>query len=355
MSALFRFARPALFAFDGEAAHRMTLRLLKAGLGPRRGAPTSPRLAQSLFGLAFPNPVGLAAGFDKNAEVPGAALKLGFGFVECGTVTPRPQAGNPRPRLFRLVADAALINRLGFNNEGAQAAEENLKKRAGKAGIVGINLGANKDAADRIADYVAGYRRLAPLAAYVTVNISSPNTPGLRGLQNPAELAELLGRLTEARRAMVLARPILLKIAPDLDDAAIGAIAEACIAHGIDGLIVSNTTLARPATLRALNAGEAGGLSGRPLFAPSTRALAVASLAAHGRLPLVGVGGVANAEDAYAKIAAGARLVQLYTAMVYEGSTLPVRIARGLDALLERDGLTVDTLSGRDAAKWAAS
>lgn len=353
MSALFRLARPALFALDGERAHRLTLAILRAGLGPRVRASSSPRLAQTLFGLSFPNPLGLAAGFDKNAEVPDAALRLGFGFVECGTVTPKPQQGNPKPRLFRLTGDGAVINRLGFNNQGHDVVLARARARAGRGGIVGINLGANKDAADRIADYVAGYRLLAAEFDYVTVNISSPNTPGLRGLQNPAELAELLARITQARRETV-ARPILLKIAPDLDDTAIAAIVEACISHGLDGLIVSNTTLARPATLKDAKAAESGGLSGGPLFAPSTRALAIAHLAARGRLPLVGVGGVGSAEDAYAKIAAGARLVQLYTAMVYEGPGLPARIVTGLDRLLERDSLTVETLCGRDAAKWAA-
>jgi dihydroorotate dehydrogenase len=347
--------RPALFALDPETAHDVTLFALQRRLAaPWTSHVTSTRLRQTLFGLDFPNPVGLAAGFDKNAVVPDAILRLGFGFTECGTVTPLAQAGNPRPRIFRLKPDGAVINRLGFNNEGHEAALRRLVARSGRPGIVGINIGANKDASDRIADYVAGYERLAPLAAYVTVNISSPNTPGLRGLQNPEELSGLLGRVTEARSRTGVARPILLKIAPDLDEDAIAAIVESCITFGIDGLIVSNTTIARPASLRGKHASETGGLSGRPLFQPATRALARAFLAAKGRLPLIGAGGVSSAEDAYAKIAAGARLVQLYTAMIYAGPGLPARIAKDLDRLLQRDGLTVETLSGRDAARWAA-
>lgn len=346
--------RPALFALEPERVHGLTLKALRLGLGGGPGEIASPRLRQRLFGIDVPNPLGLAAGFDKNADAPDGALKLGFGFVECGTVTPKPQAGNPRPRIFRLTEDRAVINRLGFNNEGHAAALARLTARAGRGGIVGINLGANKDAADRAADYVAGYRALAAHAAYVTVNISSPNTPGLRGLQNPEELNDLLGRVAAVRRESGVQRPIWLKIAPDLDAEAIGAIVEACVAHGIDALAVSNTTLARPASLRSAAKGETGGLSGAPLFVPSTRALAQAFLAAKGRLPLIGIGGVASADDAYAKIAAGASLVQIYTAMIYGGPGLPARIVRGLDARLEREGLTVAGLAGRDAADWAA-
>lgn len=345
--------RPFLFALEPERVHRLTLRALRAGLAGGPGEISSPRLGQRLFGLDFPNPLGLAAGFDKNAEAPDAELKLGFGFVECGTVTPKPQAGNPRPRIFRLRLDRAVINRLGFNNEGHAAARARLAARTGRAGIVGINIGANKDAADRAADYVAGYRALAAEAAYVTANISSPNTPGLRGLQNPQELNDLLARLVAARAESGVHRPIWLKIAPDLDAEAIAAIVEACVAHGIDALAVSNTTLARPESLVGAAKGEAGGLSGAPLFLPSTRALAQAYLAAKGRLKLVGIGGVASADDAYAKIAAGASLVQLYSAMVYGGPGLPARIVRGLDARLEREGLTVAALTGRDAEVWA--
>jgi dihydroorotate dehydrogenase len=353
MNLLYDAARPALFLLDGEKAHTLTISALKSGLVPGPGPVTSPRLKQTLFGLEFPNPLGLAAGFDKNVEVPDAALKLGFGFAECGTVTPLPQPGNPKPRLFRLVPDRAVINRLGFNNGGHEQALARLMARSGRPGIVGINIGANKDAADRIADYVSGYERLAALASYVTVNISSPNTPGLRGLQNAGELAELLGRVTNARTRTGISRPILLKIAPDLDADAIAMIVDSCITHGIDGLIVSNTTIARPGTLTSPHRDQTGGLSGQPLFVPSTRALALASLAAKGRLPLVGAGGVSSADDAYAKIAAGARLVQLYSAMVYEGPGLPARIARGLDRRLARENITIDQLSGRDAGLWA--
>lgn len=352
MSFAYRLIRPALFALDPERVHGLTLQILRTGLAGGQGPVTAPRLSQRLFGLDFPNPIGLAAGFDKNAEVPDAMLRLGFGFAECGTVTPLPQAGNPRPRIFRLSEDRAVINRLGFNNRGHAAAIAKLARRTGRAGTVGINLGANKDAADRTADYVTGYERLAALASYVTINISSPNTPGLRGLQNPDELADLLGRVVEARRSTAIQRPIFLKIAPDLDAEAIAAIVEACIAHGIDALIVSNTTIARPPHLRSRRATETGGLSGRPLFEPSNRALAAAFIAAAGRLPLIGAGGVASADDAYVKIAAGARLVQLYSAMVYEGPGLAARIARGLGERLVRENLTLEVLCGRDAVHW---
>ena len=258
--------------------------------------------------------------------------KLGFGFVECGTVTPRPQAGNPRPRLFRLAEDGGVINRMGFNNDGMQVAADNLQRRG--RGIVGINVGANKDSADRIADYVRTFVLLAPLANYVTVNVSSPNTPGLRGLQNKDELRRLLAAITDARSGGV---PILLKIAPDLDDAALDEIAEVTLASGIEGLIVSNTTIARP-PLRSANASQQGGLSGRPLFAPSTEILRKMRQRVGNRIVLVGVGGIASGADAYAKIRAGASLVQLYTALVYEGPGLVARIKQELLDLLVRDG-----------------
>ncbi len=349
MTGLFSFVRPAVFALEPERAHGLALAALKTGWLPGPGPVTSPRLATRVFGIEFPNPVGLAAGFDKNAEVPDAMLKAGFGFVECGTVTPRPQAGNPRPRIFRLPEDRAVVNRLGFNNEGHAEAQARLKARRARPGVVGVNIGANKDAEDRAADYAEGYRRLAAYGAYVTVNVSSPNTPGLRGLQNRAELDDLLARVTAAREAAEAKRPILLKIAPDLDEAAIGEICAVARARGIDGLIVSNTTIARPESLRGAAKAEAGGLSGAPLFEPSTAALKVAARALDGRLPLVGVGGVGSAEDAYAKIRAGASLVQLYTAMIYEGLGIASAIARGLDRLLERDGFgAVAEAVGRD-------
>jgi dihydroorotate dehydrogenase len=320
-----------------ETAHQATLTLARAA-GPLlpSPAPDDARLAVRAFGLDFPNPVGLAAGFDKNAQVPGAMAKFGFGFVECGTVTPRPQAGNPRPRLFRLSQDGAVINRMGFNNAGMAAAARNLKSRAGK-GIVGINIGANKDSADRIADYALAFDALGPLAEYVTVNVSSPNTPGLRWLQNRDELTRLLGTLIEIREKKPVTIPILLKIAPDLDLHALDEIAEVVRASGIEGLIVSNTTIARP-VLKSHHAGETGGLSGRPLLMPSTQVLAQMYARLGGAVTLVGVGGIASGEDVYAKIRAGASLVQLYTALAFYGPGLVAELKRGLLACLSRDG-----------------
>ena len=327
-------AASVLRAFPAETAHRATIRLanLFAPLLPT-AAFDAPRLAIDVLGLSFANPIGLAAGFDKNAEAFAAMCKLGFGFVECGTVTPRPQAGNPRPRLFRLPEDRAVINRMGFNNEGMEAVAPRLKTAA-RRGIVGINIGANKDSADRIADYAMAYRTLAPLASYVTVNVSSPNTPGLRGLQNRDELERLLGSLTDARGASK--QPLLLKIAPDLDEAALDDIASVVNASGIDGVIVSNTTIARPATLKSPNAKEQGGLSGAPLFAPSTQVLR--AMRARTKLVLIGAGGVASGADAYAKIRAGASLVQLYSALALYGPGLVARIKLELVACLARDG-----------------
>jgi dihydroorotate dehydrogenase len=320
-----------------ESAHRATLGLvgIAAPLLPA-ATPDDPRLKTTALGLDFPNPVGLAAGFDKDAEVPGAMARFGFGFVECGTVTPRPQAGNPRPRLFRLSQDKAVINRMGFNNRGMDQAARNLGTRKG-AGIVGINIGANKDSADRIADYALGFGTLAPLADYVTVNVSSPNTPGLRGLQNRDELTRLLGALTEVREKKTRHLPILLKIAPDLDGRALDEIADVVRASGIEGLIVSNTTIARP-PLRSVHAGESGGLSGKPLFLPSIQILSEMHRRLKGAVTLVGVGGISSGEDAYAKIRAGASLVQLYSALVFQGPGLVARIKRELLQCLERDG-----------------
>jgi dihydroorotate dehydrogenase len=333
---LFDLGAGLLRQLPAETAHRATLTLAKAA-GPLLPAPApdDARLAVRAFGLEFPNPVGLAAGFDKNAQVPGAMAKFGFGFVECGTVTPRPQAGNPRPRLFRLSEDGAVINRMGFNNAGMAAAARDLKSRADE-GIVGINIGANKDSADRIADYATCFGELAPLADYVTVNVSSPNTPGLRGLQNREELTRLLDAMIGAR-AKGAHKPILLKIAPDLDSHALDEIADVVRAGGIEGLIVSNTTIARPA-LTSRHAGETGGLSGRPLLAPSTAVLAQMHARLGSAVTLVGVGGIASGEDAYAKIRAGASLVQLYTALAFHGPGLVAEIKRGLLACLSRDG-----------------
>jgi len=345
---LFDSAAGLLRALPAERAHNLTLTLAgtASALLPRPAA-DDPRLAVSALGLDFPNPVGLAAGFDKNAQVPDAMAKFGFGFVECGTVTPRPQGGNPQPRLFRLTEDAAVINRMGFNNGGMEQAARNLKARRG-GGLVGINIGANKDSTDRISDYVLGFAALAPLADYVTVNVSSPNTPGLRGLQNREELTRLLDSLVAARAAG--RKPILLKIAPDLDQHALDEIADVVRTSGIEGLIVSNTTIARP-VLKSPHAQETGGLSGRPLLAPSTEVLRGMRQRLGRSVTLVGVGGIAGGADAYEKIRAGASLVQLYTALVYQGPGLVARIKQELLSCLVRDGyahVTAAVGSGAD-------
>lgn len=342
MSDLHRFALPALRLLPPEAAHRATLQALRAGLGPRAAGADDPVHAVSLWNLEFPNPVGLAAGFDKDAEVTGAMLAAGFGFVEAGTVTPLPQPGNPKPRLFRLRADDAVINRLGFNSGGlARFAGRVAARRRG--GIVGANVGKNRDSDDGAADYAIGIEALAPHVDYLTINISSPNTPGLRDLQGREALTRLLDLALEARRRAVpegMPPPLLVKIAPDLDEAERRDIAEVTLAAGIDGLIIGNTTVARPDTLASPRAGEAGGLSGKPLLATSTAVLADMYGLTGGRLPLVGCGGIAGGADAYAKIRAGAALVQLYTALAFEGPGLVPRIKRDLAALLRRDGFS---------------
>jgi dihydroorotate dehydrogenase len=322
---------------DPERAHSLTIAAL--GMTPFRGpVRDDARLRVRAFGMDFPNPIGLAAGFDKNADVPDAMLYFGFGFVEAGTVTPLAQPGNPKPRMFRLAEDRGVINRLGFNNEGLVSAKSRLSARRGRPGIVGINIGANKDSADRIADYAHGMAQLGPLASYVTVNISSPNTPGLRGLQNRDELERLLDAVTGARTAHNAAAPILLKIAPDLDGDAIAAIVATAVSRNLDGLIVSNTTISRPETLRSPMRGETGGLSGAPLMPLSTEVLRQVAVEARGRLCLIGAGGVACGADAYAKIKAGASLVQLYSALAYEGPGLVARIKRELLRLAVDDG-----------------
>jgi dihydroorotate dehydrogenase len=338
LRALSTLAGPVLRALDPEVAHTLTVRALR--VAGNLGAPErdDPRLRVQALGLEFPNPIGLAAGFDKNVQVTEAMLALGFGFVEAGTVTPRPQEGNPKPRIFRLVEDRAVINRLGFNNEGIDAARARLLALQGKPGIRGINIGANKDATDRIADYVTGLNELGPLASYLTVNISSPNTPGLRGLQNKTELKALLTALTDARAKLSRSVPLLVKIAPDLDDHACADIAELVLASRIEGLIVSNTTIARPAALKSRHAKETGGLSGPPLFVRSTAVLRAMRRFTEGRLTLIGVGGVSSGADAYAKIKAGATLVQLYTALTFEGPALINRIKHELLELMTRDG-----------------
>ena len=341
MSLLHDLATPLLRGLDPEDAHGLTVRLLAAGLGPRSGSATDPVLATTLSGLSLPNPVGLAAGFDKNAQVPTAMLRAGFGFVECGTVTPLAQAGNPRPRLFRLREDQAVINRMGFNNAGLEPFAARLVGRR-PGGVTGANIGANKDATDRIADYVTGLKRLWGLADYFTVNISSPNTPGLRALQTREALQDLLGRLAEARVGLKTSgdHPVFLKVAPDLEDGEVEAIVETVIANGLQGIIVSNTTVARPQSLKGAARAETGGLSGAPLLAPSTAMLARFHAAAGGRLVLIGAGGIASGADAYAKIRAGARAVQLYSALVFQGPGLVARINRDLAARLRADGFT---------------
>jgi len=334
-------ALPLLRQLPPETAHRLTIRALRGGwLLPRRPRADPPSLAIALWGRRFPNPVGLAAGFDKNAEVPDPMLRFGFGFVECGTLTPRPQAGNPRPRLFRLEEDEALINRLGFNNEGVAAGAARLALRERGAGIVGANIGKNRDAADDVADYVQGVTALAPLADYLVVNVSSPNTPGLRELQRKSTVTLLIERLMAARAAVTPEHPppLLLKIAPDLAPEDRIDLADAALSTGIDGLVIANTTVARPPSLRSGHAHEPGGLSGKPLLAPSTALLAEMYRLTEGKLPIIGVGGIASGADAYEKIRAGASLVQLYTALVYHGPGLIQRIKRELAELLARDG-----------------
>lgn len=330
-------ATRALRGLDPERAHSLTVEMLARGLGPKARRSADPRLAIEVAGLAFPNPLGLAAGFDKNARAPDAMLDLGFGFVEVGAVTPRPQAGNARPRIFRLSRDRAVINRYGFNNDGLEAVAHRLEARRG-SGIVGINLGANKESADRIEDYVAGVRRLAGLVDFYTVNISSPNTPGLRALQDKAALRELLARVLSARGALARKAPVFLKIAPDLADSDKADIAGCARGSGLDGLIVSNTTIARPPGLKSPYANEPGGLSGAPLFAPSTALLAEFFKALGGAVPLIGVGGISSPRDAYEKILAGASLVQLYTALIYQGPGLVRRIIEELPEFLDADG-----------------
>jgi dihydroorotate dehydrogenase len=335
---------PLIRHIPAETAHRLAIAALRYGLVPKATGQADVALASQLFGLTFENPVGLAAGFDKDAEALDALLAQGFGFVEAGTVTPRAQAGNPKPRLFRLEEDRAIINRMGFNNAGLEAFVQNLASARRRRGVVGANLGKNKDSADALADYVQGLHAVYPHADYITINISSPNTQGLRDLQKSEALDVLLGGLASARAALLQSSgrrvPLLLKVAPDLDMAAKESIAAQVLSHGIDGLIVSNTTTARPPSLRGRARAEQGGLSGAPLMALSTQALVDFYRLTQGRLPLVGVGGIASADDAYAKIRAGASLVQLYTALAYQGFGLVAHICNGLSQRLKRDGFT---------------
>ncbi|MBU4531199.1 MAG: quinone-dependent dihydroorotate dehydrogenase [Hoeflea sp.] len=339
MSRLFEgIARRALFTLDPEAAHGLSIKALKSGMVPGCSASRDPRLATTVAGLSFPNPLGMAAGYDKNAEVCCELAHLGFGFVEVGTLTPRPQTGNPKPRIFRLVKDHAVINRLGFNNEGHATAHARISGRRHE-GLLGVNIGANKDTEDRAADYVAGISQFADVADYFTVNISSPNTPGLRNLQTRASLSELLGRVLAERDAKPRRIPVFLKIAPDLGDPDLDDIASECLAQNLDGIIVSNTTLSRTGLSSDPRASEAGGLSGRPVFERSTIVLAKMRQRLGPDMPLVGVGGIDSAETAAEKMRAGADLIQLYTGFIYGGPLLPGRILRGLSKICDRDKL----------------
>ncbi|MDE3059853.1 MAG: quinone-dependent dihydroorotate dehydrogenase [Pseudomonadota bacterium] len=352
MAALFPLIRPLIHCLPPETAHSLALLALRRNLLPPAPAFSSPMLEVEAFGLHFPNPVGLAAGFDKNAEAIGPLLAQGFGFVECGTVTPKPQTGNPKPRIFRLPEDGAVINRLGFNNNGLEAFVRQLRQK--QSGTVGANIGKNRDSANAIDDYAAGLRAVYPYADYVTVNISSPNTEGLRDLQKGARIVELLQALHSLRRECEHLHnrrvPLLLKIAPDLSSAEQEDIAGAALAHGIDGLIISNTTVSRPDGLKSPYAREKGGLSGKPLFEPSTEMLGNFYRLTGGKLPLIGVGGISSAEDAYKKLCSGATLLQLYTALTYRGFGLVREIQSGLVNLLKRDGFThISQVIGKDA------
>ena len=355
---LFSFSLPLLRWLDAEDAHRLAVQGLKF-LPAMRPHADDPKLAVRAFGLNFPNPVGMAAGFDKNAEVPDALLRLGFGFVEVGTVTPRPQSGNPRPRLFRLERDEAVINRMGFNNDGSDLVLRRLASRAQLAGIIGVNIGANKDSPDRVADYVRLIEAFAPVASYFTVNVSSPNTPGLRTMQQAHILDDLLAKVIDARERMrekAGDSPVLLKIAPDLSLAELDEVVHVARSRRVDGMIVANTTVARPRSLRdKAKAEEMGGLSGRPLFRLSTRMVAETYVRAEGAFPLIGVGGIDSGGAALTKIRAGASLVQLYSSLIYKGLGLVEDIKRDLASTLLRTGREqLSEIVGSDAATITA-
>lgn len=357
MSLYANLIKPALFALDAEKAHGLSIAGLRAGLFPRHTSHADSRLRVSVAGLTFANPLGMAAGYDKNADVPHALLKLGFGHAEIGTVTPKPQPGNDKPRIFRLPEDEGVINRLGFNSGGHQLAHTNLLANKPRGGIVGVNIGANKTSDDFAADYVTGIHAFADLADYFTVNISSPNTPGLRALQGADPLVDLLQRVDDARSETSDKHnrqfPVFLKIAPDLKEAELDDIAKALHGSSFDGLIVSNTTLSRKG-LKSANREEVGGLSGKPLFERSTIVLAKMRQRMTDAFPLIGVGGVTSSETAFQKIEAGASLVQLYSGMVYGGPELPARIVTGLSTLCDREGLTsISDAVGRDCERWA--
>ena len=356
MSVVERLGLAALHRLPPERAHDLSLTLLARGLVPLPGAPvTSPRLSTTLAGLDLPNPVGLAAGYDKNARAVDALTRAGFGFVEVGAATPRPQPGNPQPRLFRLPGDRAIINRFGFNNEGAAAIRDRLAARKRGGVPVGLNIGANKDSTDRAADFAEVTRLCAPVADFLTVNVSSPNTEKLRDLQGAQALAALLSGVLTAREQSGARPPVFVKIAPDMDDAALAELAAVVLDSGVDGLIATNTTLSRNG-LSDPQSGETGGLSGAPLFDRSTRVLAKLHLLTRGRLPIIGVGGVGSAQQAWDKIAAGASAVQVYSALIYQGLSLGHRIARDMDRMAEAQGLArLSDLTGRDADRWAAT
>ena len=349
---------PLLRWLDPEDAHRLAIQGLKL-LPPIRSRADDAKLAVRAFGLNFPNPIGIAAGFDKNAEVPDALLRLGFGFVEVGTVTPKPQAGNPRPRLLRLERDEAVINRMGFNNDGAELVLRRLASRSHHGGIVGVNVGANKDSPDRVADYVGLIETFAPVASYFTVNVSSPNTPGLRNLQEAAILDDLLARVIDARervRETAGDTPVLLKVAPDLSLAQLDEVVQVARSRRVDGMIVANTTVSRPSSLRdKARAEELGGLSGRPLFRLSTRMVAETYVRAEGAFPLIGVGGIDSAGAALTKIRAGASLIQLYSSLIYKGVGLIDDIKNDLVSTLLRTGRdALAEIVGADAARITA-
>ncbi len=352
MNLLERAGLAVLHRCDPERAHALSLIALRTGLAPLPGPVSLPRLATTLAGMSLLNPVGLAAGYDKNATAIGPLSRAGFGFIEVGAATPVPQPGNPRPRLFRLIEDRAAINRFGFNNDGAEAISGRLAARPRTLVPVGLNLGANKTSDNRAADFATVLASCGPHVDFATVNVSSPNTEKLRDLQGPAALAELLAGVMRARASLPNPIPVFLKIAPDLTPDELAQIANVALAAGVDGVIATNTTLSREG-LKSANRNEVGGLSGAPVFEKSTRVLAQLSQLTGGKLPLIGVGGIGSAADAYAKIRAGASVVQLYTAMVYEGISLIPRIAKGLDALLARDGFaTVTEAVGTDRARW---
>ena len=354
MNRFWSAAQASLLFLDPETAHEASLRALEAGVYPRQAKPEDQRLAQTRFGLPVPNPVGIAAGYDKDARVYNALFDIGFGFAEAGTITPQPQAGNPRPRVLRLMRERGIINRLGFNSAGHSAALVKLASRPPR-GVLGINIGANRNSSDPIADYVAGVHAFGSLASYLTVNISSPNTPGLRDLQAPDRLNGLLEAVMAARASLGRATPLLVKLAPDLHDEDIAPVMQCLLVHKVDGVILTNTTLSREGIPADSHRNESGGLSGRPLFKRSTRFLARCYLVTEGKLPLIGVGGIDSGAAAIAKVRAGASLIQLYTGLVYEGPTLLPDIKVALVAEIEATGKSLQSLVGTAADEWARS